>query len=148
MAVVILYTVDDKDTLCGWYKFKSSYILFPTLKMSWKGSMAYCQLLGARLIETDTKQKDKFVRSIAKTIPGIFHVWTAGSDVKKEGKWVWMNSGLPIRTYENWQPGQPDNNSGNDLEAHCLALAPWFGYAWTDLACSFRGAAVCEISGV
>lgn len=73
--------------------------------------------------------------------------WIGGSDLTKEGKFVWMATGEPF-AYTNWlRPGlvggQPDNY---DNIEHCVHIWPDITNTtvWNDAPCLHEKFFICE----
>lgn len=70
--------------------------------------------------------------------------WIGGTDIAKEGKFVWMASGEPF-SYTNWLPNQPDNNYF-DVAENCVDLWPMARNTleWNDAPCNYPKFFICE----
>lgn len=70
----------------------------------------------------------------------IESVWLGATDIAKEGTWLSAEKNTTL-TYENWYPGQPNNNDGNQ---NCLSLYEPFNHTWCDEDCSELYQYICE----
>lgn len=66
------------------------------------------------------------------------NVWLSASDIRHEGKWIWMTTGAPL-LYNNFADGQPDNYGGKE---NCLEL--WPNNKWNDGICDLKAYFACE----
>ena len=60
--------------------------------------------------------------------------------MKKEGSWIWTNSGKHLNqfSYSNWRMGQPDDygTHGEDCAMKSYGEeVEWFQNSWTDFNC-------------
>ncbi len=74
-------------------------------QVTWHQAVASCALLGGHLVTISDAAENAFVNDLN---GGDW--WLGLSDVDTEGQFVWV-TGEPL-TFTNWDPGQPDNNSG------------------------------------
>jgi len=60
--------------------------------------------------------------------------WLGGTDKSQEGVWSWSD-GTPW-TYQNWEPGQPDNASGYNItgEDYLQYVGVWTNGKWNDVS--------------
>jgi hypothetical protein len=73
--------------------------------VTWHEAVAACEARGGYLVTISDADENEFVRGLS---GGDW--WGGLSDIGLEGDFIWVN-GEPT-TYTNWDPGQPDNNSG------------------------------------
>lgn len=70
------------------------------------------------------------------------YFWTAGTNLQQEKSskkhHVWFTTAETF-SYSNWNPGQPDNNQGNE---HCVHL--WNNGGWNDLNCETKMFFICQ----
>ena len=116
-------------------ELKSCYF-FSKTKMTWPDARDDCIRRGSYLVAVQSKQEDDFLRGILVTKEDADH-WMGGSDLLKEGQWVWHQSGEQF-TYTNWFPGQPDNSRGE------ACLMYWNDIKWNDADCSMQYIYICE----
>lgn len=68
-------------------------------------------------------------------------MWTAGTDLAEEAKFVWMNTGKGF-TYVRWAANQPDNWKDNE---HCMHLRRDGGQlVFNDVDCPRKMYYICE----
>lgn len=71
-------------------------------------------------------------------------MWISGTDLREEGKFVWMSTGKPFQ-YNNFGSGQPDNWGNRE---HCVHLWPnqtnTSEVTWNDWECTQKLSYVCE----
>ena len=109
----------------GWTRHKRSCYLLPSVTATWFGANVLCPAIDRRArlasVHTDNHQ---FVKELVAATQEAEYVWLGGSRLKSGGTdWGWQD-GTPF-DYENWAPGQP-NNQGEDCA--CLQ-GPKSGYA-------------------
>jgi len=74
--------------------------------------------------------------------------WTSGTDLAKEGEWMWMSTGQSF-TFNDFVAPQPDNNNNGNAcgTEDCLALA-FSGSLqcmyWIDSQCTVKYRFLCE----
>lgn len=98
------------------------------------------QLATVKSAEDDAKLKLAFA---ANNFNQKATYWIAGTDLGKNGSYVWITDDTPI-SYTNYLPGQPDNYG--EVE-HCL-LVGWGGLRstqWNDGNCEVPLRYVCEL---
>ncbi|VDI53177.1 Hypothetical predicted protein [Mytilus galloprovincialis] len=66
--------------------------------------------------------------------------WLGGTDIEKEGDWIWSTSQTNI-TFNDWHVGEPDN--WND-QHHCLLMTLRFNLEWADRSCGDINRFICE----
>lgn len=66
--------------------------------------------------------------------------WISGSDLAKEGEYVWLGSGRPM-AYKNFANNQPDNAGGNENCVQMLATGKW-----NDINCNTQLDYICQYS--
>ena len=107
--------------------------------MSWFDATKFCKnQFNAHLIEIHTKAQFDFAVDQFKASSW----WSGGTDVFREGDWIWSHSLLPVPDFV-WNSGQPDNSSIN-LDYLCFNTGSrQFG---SDCSSSYdRGFPVCQI---
>ena len=81
-------------------------------------------------------------------LPGPEYFWLGGSDVDREGTWLWSATGETFGvSFDDWFLGQPNNLRGNQ---DCLSFrrCPWPNgteFAWFDDNCSDDRHYICEL---
>ena len=118
------------------------------LKQTWKEADRWCRDGDMQLVSVETREEQlklaDFLASMANGTALAF--WTSGSDVEKEGQWVWTATGDEL-AYTNWAPRQPDNSEG--VQHHLVIDADTFQWYDDDivseLGTQWKGHAVCEL---
>lgn len=67
--------------------------------------------------------------------------WLDGTDILREGVWIWNSTGTRI-IYQHWGPYEPNNYGGVE---HCLEMKTITNYIWNDNDCSFTRQYICEM---
>ena len=114
----------DADVGCdaGWVDTEAAglgCVRFKGTAVSYSEANEYCQHRGAHLIEILTPIQLDWLRNQLKDIDAIDHYWFGGAtDQKKEGKWIWTHSNIPVNSFV-WRTGEPSgDNSVNHLCFH------------------------------
>ena len=113
-------------------------LLFHQEGMPWLDASKFCKnQSNAHLIEIHTEAQFDFAAEQFKSSSW----WSGGTDVFREGEWIWSHSLLPVRDFV-WNVGQPDNTSVN-LDYLCFNTgARQLG---SDCSSSYdRGFPVCQ----
>merc|ERR1712179_260915 len=87
----------------GWLMYEGKCYGHPKdKKLSWADAESYCQSWssGAHLASIHSEELKKFVND---NFP--WNLWLGGSDIDKEGSWVWSDGTL--WSYSAWHPGPP-----------------------------------------
>ena len=72
----------------------------------------------------------------------ILRAWIGLSDKKKEGKFVWVASGVGYR-YKNWKSSEPNGGRKENCVEMIAFNLKWKG-KWTDKPCERKKFFVCE----
>ncbi|XP_039605841.1 C-type lectin domain family 4 member E-like [Polypterus senegalus] len=129
---------DNKCPLCpyGWLIYQTSCYYISTDQMNWKDSQDDCVAKGGHLVIITNEKVQRFLNEHVNTS----HAWIGLSDLKEEGKWIWVDSTTPTMRY--WADRQPDDWNGEDC-AH-IRQRPDSIKSWNDLSCEIRIGRVCE----
>ena len=84
-------------------RLKSCYHL-SNGKGTWEEAFKMCKVLGAYLVEVQSKEEDDFLRAVM-TVETAY--WMGANDKVTEGVWVWKTSGERV-TYTHWGPTEPN----------------------------------------
>nr|XP_011419778.3 perlucin-like protein [Crassostrea gigas] len=133
--------VDDT----GWEYYRTSWIEFMNSQYwvgkdlaTWHGAEVICSNIGANLVEIESPEEEDFIQSLVFNLTES--VWLGATDIAEEGTWLSAEKNTTL-TYENWYPGQPNNNDGNQ---NCLSLYEPFNHTWCDEDCSELYQYICE----
>ena len=66
--------------------------------------------------------------------------WTAGTDMWREGRWIWITTLTAVED-SVWSPGQP----GDTNNLNCLALHPSYGYLGYNEDCEATRYPICQL---
>uniref|UniRef100_A0A8W8NZ14 C-type lectin domain-containing protein n=1 Tax=Magallana gigas TaxID=29159 RepID=A0A8W8NZ14_MAGGI len=105
---------------------------------TWHGAEVICSNIGANLVEIESPEEEDFIQSLVFNLTES--VWLGATDIAEEGTWLSAEKNTTL-TYENWYPGQPNNNDGNQ---NCLSLYEPFNHTWCDEDCSELYQYICE----
>ncbi|XP_001848481.2 pulmonary surfactant-associated protein D [Culex quinquefasciatus] len=106
----------------------------------------YCASLGLRMatvnsVEDDAELAVALIRADRKA-KGPW--WIGGTDLGKEGNFVWITNGKPLghkTGFTNYAPGEPNNYGGNE---NCIEVGFFGGTTWNDRGCDVARATICE----
>lgn len=90
--------------------------------MNWKDAKAYCEYLGGHLVTITTINEQNFIYDNLVKPTGIGFL-IGLTDEKKEGVFEWI-TGEPY-DYSNWDPGEPNNEFGNENYALIKSTGKW-----------------------
>jgi hypothetical protein len=106
-----------------------------TRAYNWDDANNYCQQQpDAMLVEIKSEQEFEFLKSqleILEDHEGPHTWWTAGTDVGRNGDWVWATSYMPVPTWI-WGNLMPDGNRGDN----CMVLNSAMDYMARNVLCS------------
>ncbi len=83
----------------------NSYYVYDT-KMSWPAAKKYCALNGGHLATITSRDEQRFVQDLPKTMTDAHVFWIGLADENRSGQWSWV-TGEPTQ-YTNWAKGHPD----------------------------------------
>ncbi|XP_048246153.1 perlucin-like isoform X2 [Haliotis rufescens] len=125
----------------GFHSHGRSCYWFSDMTGTFAEARSICQFFGARLVIINSRAEDDFIRGYARgKAPSYF---IGGSDLAREGRFVWEGGKPFAGGYQNWVPGQPNNYKGAE---DCVHIWNGFGYRWNDAPCSYKYNFICEIS--
>ncbi|XP_061171695.1 perlucin-like [Saccostrea echinata] len=124
----------------GWIKHGNYCFLFSHNKVHWAEAAEICRSFDSFLAEPNTHDIDSFIVAKTRVTNPKRVYWLGGSDLQKEGTFVWTSLGQPF-SYKNWIPGDPNNaNAGED----CV-IANWSGDGrWADADCEWEEYYICQ----
>ncbi|XP_071150269.1 perlucin-like protein [Mytilus edulis] len=122
----------------GWLKNETNCYFFSNDAMNWNDAKSVCESYGSMLVEVLSSCELDFLKATATVYDSSF--WLGGTDIEKEGDWIWSTSQTDI-TFNDWHVGQPDN--WNDQE-HCLLMTLEFNLEWADRSCTDINRFICE----
>merc|ERR1739838_75107 len=109
---------------------------------TWEEANGYCQGENASLIEILTEEQFDFVNMELDVLTdhdvSANYWWTAGTDIGREGKWLWIGSTTPVDEFV-WLSGYPTSS----LSRNCLTLSPT-NNAGVDKSCSSKYFSICQ----
>ncbi|XP_070562481.1 macrophage mannose receptor 1-like isoform X2 [Ptychodera flava] len=125
-------------------KADKHYELHPGCE-SWHSSLAACADKGGKLaVITNRAVHTRIIDLIKARGFAHMHFWINGHDLTSEGHWT-TSDGVPL-TFQNWNPGQPDNYPYNigrcgGLEGCLIQRA---NFKWFDTICLRKYGYICE----
>ncbi|KAM7331502.1 hypothetical protein ACRRTK_008210 [Alexandromys fortis] len=132
------------DSLClpcpwDWESFNGKCYFFSKSQRTWNDSVTACQEVEAQLVIIDNDEEQSFLQRMSEKKG---HAWMGLSDIRKEGKWVWMD-GSPLQWsfMKYWNKGEP-NNAG---EEDC---AEFKVDGWNDVPCTVEKYWICKKSAM
>lgn len=69
--------------------------------------------------------------------------WLSGSDIRREGDYIWMTSGQPLK-YTHWSGDEPNHVVLNGTKEHCLSFRTDLDNTWNDRLCTDRNYFICD----
>ncbi|XP_063411591.1 natural killer cells antigen CD94-like [Mytilus trossulus] len=106
----------------GWFKNENNCYFFSNDERNWNDTKSTCEGYGAMLVEVISSCELDFVKT--KATGYASSLWLGGTDIEKEGDWIWSTSQTDL-TFAEWGVGEPSNSNGNE---HCLQMnAYWLG---------------------
>ncbi|XP_055883676.1 asialoglycoprotein receptor 2-like [Biomphalaria glabrata] len=112
-------------------------------QLTWDSAREFCLSKGpgVHLAEIYDKKTNDFLIPILQASQTNTGIWLGGSDLVKEGVWLWNYTKIPIETFNptQWALNEPSNFRFRfTLEEHCLEVfnhtAPIF--MWNDHSCT------------
>ena len=114
-----------------------------TQKYTWEGALAYCQNEDSNLVEIQFQEQLDFLIMeldvLADHEGSEYEWWTAGTDLGKEGRWMWQGSLSPVPQFL-WYSSHPNDNN----EHNCLMLESGWNYAALDYDCQYTAMPICQ----
>merc|ERR1712179_694422 len=108
-------------------------LLFNTTKSyTWEQAAVYCQSsnLNSTLVTFQDEEQMEFIQMELEALEeavGARDWWTSGTDITREGQWVWLSSLTPVPEFV-WHSGQP----AGGVNENCLMLSASSNYAAHD----------------
>merc|ERR1712241_25147 len=126
----------------GWNKHGRYCYKYFGDKLKWQDAQDKCKSMGGFLPEILTKDDDDFIK---KMVTDEDHsIWLGADDNKENGKMVWATSGKLVSDgFEDWAPGQPDDDGGKDGSENCMMFSVKSG-GWNDDQCDDKHRLVCQ----
>ena len=111
-------------------------------RTSWGQALALCDAVGFELTSISSATEDRFIFDNM-VEQGFDSTWIGLTDRQTEGDFEWAD-GAQL-DYENWDRGEPNNNSGDGGE-DCASILTDRGRAsfWDDRPCNRAYSFVCE----
>ena len=114
-----------------------------TQKYSWEDAFAYCQKENSTLLEFHFQEQYDFllmeIVALADQEGTKEYWWTAGTDLGKENRWLWLGSLSPVPDFV-WYPSYPKIST----TSNCLFFEPSWGYAGRDYSCDYDAMPICQ----
>ena len=140
-ASILLLSASDVSAACpdNWLdaSFMEMGCLFfnNTAAVNWEEANMVCKKYSkSTLVDIQLEMQMGFLQMeldlIANTEGTTRRWWTAGTDMWREGRWIWITTLTAVED-NVWSPGQP----GDTKHLNCLALHPSYGYLGYDEDC-------------
>merc|ERR1711909_47379 len=114
-----------------------------TTKYSFEDAFAQCQDQDSTLLEIHFQEQLDFIQmeiaSISDHEGTSFDWWTAGTDLGKEGRWMWLGSLSSVPDFL-WHTGYPRLLTDHN----CLLIENSFNYEGYDYKCSYNAVPICQ----
>jgi len=123
-----------------WEEIEGKSVAFFNVQKSWPDAQKSCESIGGSLIMDDSDATHTW---LSKRYPT--RTWVGGSDIAKEGTWMWVNGRKITKNY--WRKGEPNNVRNED----CIAANWWKEsgsnpFGWNDYQCHQKHAYACELT--
>ncbi|XP_034020975.1 ladderlectin-like [Thalassophryne amazonica] len=116
----------------GWTYFNRRCFRYVSDAMSWTDAKEHCQDINANLASVHNYPEYEALQKVIKGVAERNHVaWIGGNDMRKEGKWEWVDGSRFSYTF--WCPDEPNNLENED----CL-LVNWKGKNCCHMASHWR----------
>ncbi|XP_045460915.1 cell wall protein DAN4-like [Harmonia axyridis] len=121
------------------------YHLQTDIKVNFFGAFHFCKKYGMELLSIENRKEEVAIANFLNE-SRIGEIWTSGTDLAKEGKFIWLSTGKPF-DYTAWGPNQPDN-FGSIEDCVQIIMRPLFSdyFAWEDVFCDLPSSFICEVS--
>ncbi|XP_023932905.1 uncharacterized protein LOC112042508 [Lingula anatina] len=135
----------------GFTPFQTSCYVFELHQTDWVSANKMCRdLHAANLVSIESQAEQNFLKNHIKRNklkPEIpykhWGFWTSGTDLDKEGVWIWHGTKRPV-TFSAWGGNQPDNNYCR-LPEGCMHMVGSYDFKWNDLPCFINlNSFICE----
>ena len=114
-----------------------------TTGYSWEDAYSYCQQENSTLLEIQFQEQFYFLTVYLDSLgdnEGVgYNWWVGGTDLGKEGRWIWLGSLSPVPEFL-WQSGYPRNDS----KLNCLMFEDAWNYAGYDYRCRYHAMPICQ----
>ncbi|XP_058831453.1 lectin-like [Topomyia yanbarensis] len=125
---------------------ESPYFI-PELQANWFKATEYCNSMGMRLAVITSEEANKkailTIQSANKFNPTSTEIWIGGSDLAKEGEYIWQPTGKRFE-YNFWAKGEPNNSGGVENCAQIRYVSAAVGWHWNDKNCDLERYFICE----
>ncbi|XP_045180092.2 perlucin-like protein [Mercenaria mercenaria] len=138
---VLVHGTDCPDR---WIAYRGSCYLFAHGgPLSFYEAEHYCnQHNGGHLVHINDQVENLFIKDELRSIKAD-DTWIGLTDEATEGLWEWYDT-KTSPTFTDWNPGEPNSNSGNE---DCAATKTDLDFRWYDGVCSDKKIPLCEITG-
>ena len=106
------------------------------MKKTWTDAEEFCQQEGGNLVSVTSEAINEHIYKEKKR-RDLSWLWLGGSDQDKEGVWKWSDGSL--WEINNWNLGEPSNQTGQ----HCLSQA-FYSLKWNDYNCNAKLNVICS----
>ena len=110
---------------------------------SWEDASAHCQQENSSLVELWFPEQSDFLLRMLTLLAGqegrSHNWWVAGTDLGREGRWLWQGSLAPVPDFV-WHYGYPRY----DTSLNCLMLEDAWNYAGYDYNCTYKAMPICQ----
>ncbi|XP_048089838.1 C-type mannose receptor 2-like isoform X1 [Alosa alosa] len=138
-ALLLCCGGEAQECICpeGWSKYESHCFNVVQDEKPWAEAESNCVRMGGHLASVHSKHESSIIEDlINKHIRNARDTWIGGTDVAKEGVWVWSDGSR--FDYTHWYAGEP-NNYG--VGQHCLHMHKG---KWDDYGCEYGHPSVCS----
>ncbi|XP_039631400.1 lectin-like isoform X2 [Polypterus senegalus] len=144
LATFIISTVTDLSyslEICqpGWTSYQSKCYQYFPIKKTWIDAELYCVSLGGNLASVHSSSDNQFITSLIRSKDSSGPTtWLGGSNSVRASSWLWTDGSQ--WDFANWNPGEPNNNGGNEK---CLHISYRVPSTWNDYNCEYQFPFVC-----
>ena len=149
LAFVVKVTLSDACPL-GWVDGElygvGCLFVDHEVSRSWEETAIFCQQeKNATLLELQDYEQLRFMTGMLNHIDGInsrsYKYWTAGTDLAREGRWIWQGSLTPVPS-EIWHAQFPMYG----ITHNCMELVPVYNFSFDmmDEVCLEKKFTICQ----
>ncbi|XP_078681756.1 uncharacterized protein LOC144916503 [Branchiostoma floridae x Branchiostoma belcheri] len=136
-------TINIPSSECppGYTAHKASCFKAHNQDKTYSQARQVCAADGGLLAMSKDREVDNFLKKLKNAVNPNSPFWFGLNNQNGEEGWAWED-GTPYRTtadWTGWQPGEPDNNGGEQCVNH-------FGTGWNDAPCSSAHKFICQLN--
>ncbi|XP_033747390.1 macrophage mannose receptor 1-like [Pecten maximus] len=113
--------------------------------VSWAAAKAICERSNSHLPIVESREQLEFIHlQLKDRQPSTFRtVWLDGTDISREGYWMWSSTSGQLVSPLFWTVSQPDNYYGPHSE-NCLMYGEEYFWGYNDAKCDRLVSVLCQ----